>query len=136
MTKLNRISLQRVHHMPKELQPGILYISEEFGAAAHLCACGCGIKVRTPITANRWTFTDSPRGPSLWPSVGNWQQPCRSHYIIEDGNIVWCGQWTAEEVLAGRAHEEARRQAYYDKLYADRWWFSRLWAWVKSFFTR
>ena len=34
--------LQRVHHMPKELQPGILYVSEEFLTAAHLCACGCG----------------------------------------------------------------------------------------------
>lgn len=134
--KLNRISLQRVHQMPKELQPGILYVAEAFGAAAHLCACGCGMKVRTPLTANRWALTESPRGPSLWPSVGNWQQPCRSHYIIEDGNIIWCGQWTPEQVLAGRAQETARRQEYYDALYADRGWLRRIWKGLKGLFTR
>lgn len=132
--KLDKISLQRVHHMPKLLEPGILYVSEEFGAAAHLCACGCGVKVRTPITPNRWSLTVSDKGPSLWPSVGNWEQPCRSHYIIENGKIMWCGAWTQEQVLAGRDFEKARRQSYYDALYKNRGWFDRLLAWVKSWF--
>jgi hypothetical protein len=130
--KLNRISLQRVHHMPKELESGILYVSEKFGAAAHLCACGCGIKVRTPITPNRWSFKASSEGPSLWPSVGNWEQPCRSHYVIRDGEVIWCGQWTPEEILAGREREKAKRQAYYDTIYANRNWWRRLWAWLRK----
>ncbi|MGD9724786.1 MAG: DUF6527 family protein [Nitrospiraceae bacterium] len=120
--------------MPKELQPGILYVAEEYGAAAHLCACGCGMKVRTPITPNRWVLTVSSHGPSLWPSVGNWQQPCKSHYVIKDGSIVWCDTWTPEQVSAGREREKAKRQFYYDELYASRSWNVRLWAWVKSWF--
>ena len=120
--------------MPKELQPGILYVSEQFGAAAHLCACGCGIKVRTPVTANRWALSTSPRGPSLWPSVGNSQQPCQSHYIIQEGDIIWCGRLTPEEVLAGREREKAKRDAYYDNFYRKPSWIGQLWAWWKSLF--
>ena len=127
--KLSRISALRVHYMPKELQHGFLYVSEKHESAVHLCACGCGSTVTTPITANRWSFKDSAHGPSLWPSVGNWEQPCRSHYIIEDGDIVWCKSWTPEEVMEGRAHEKAKRERYYDKLYAP--WYRRFWNWLQ-----
>jgi hypothetical protein len=75
-----RFVLQRVRYMPKELQPGVLYVSEEFLTAAHLCACGCGAKIRTPLGPAEWSVEEAPQGPTLWPSVGNWQQGCRSHY--------------------------------------------------------
>ena len=32
MAKLERVRLERVHYMPKVLEPGLLYISEEFGS--------------------------------------------------------------------------------------------------------
>ena len=32
--------------MPKDLKRGVVYVSEQFGAAAHLCACGCGLWMR------------------------------------------------------------------------------------------
>jgi hypothetical protein len=110
-----RIELQRVRFMPKVLEPGVLYYAEEYGAAAHLCACGCGTKVRTPVGATEWQIFESPKGVSLCPSVGNWQHPCQSHYWITNGEVKWSGQWTDEEVEAGRAREVARRMAYYDK---------------------
>ena len=47
-----KIKLQRVQYMPKDLKPGVLYVSEQFGAAAHLCACGCGSKIRDTARAN------------------------------------------------------------------------------------
>src|SRR5438477_3753793 len=97
-----RIRLERVRFMPKELQPGILYVSEEFGAAAHLCACGCGSKIRTPLAPTEWSLEETASGPSLRPSVGNWQKPCRSHYWIDRGEIKWAGQWTEEQIAAGR----------------------------------
>lgn len=106
-----RIRLQRVDFMPKELQPGILYYAEEFGAAAHLCACGCGSKIRTPIDESEWSLEDAVDGPSLYPSVGNWQKPCRSHYFIRNGGILWCDQWTEKEIKAGRRLEHQRRVA-------------------------
>jgi hypothetical protein len=127
-----RIELQRVHYMPKELQPGILYVSEEFGAAAHLCACGCGTKVRTPLGPTEWSLEDTPNGPSLEPSVGNWQHPCQSHYWILDGTVRWDRKWTPEEIDAGRRREQSRRHDYYSNLKTERTAPSRLWLKIKS----
>ena len=103
-----KIELQRVHYMPKELKPGVLYVSEEFGAAAHLCACGCGSKIRTPLGPTEWALEETDSGPTLRPSVGNWQQACQSHYWIYRGEIVWSVKWTPEQIAAGR---RSRRRA-------------------------
>lgn len=102
--------------MPKELQPGVLYVSEEFETAAHLCPCGCGSKVRTPLGPTAWSFIETPRGPSLNPSIGNWQRSCQSHYWIREGEIVWARQWSAKEILAGRAYEEEKRRLHFEEL--------------------
>lgn len=122
--------------MPKELEPGILYVSEEFGAAAHLCACGCGAKIRTPLGPTEWSFFESPNGPTLSPSIGNWQQPCRSHYIIRDGQVFWADSWTPEQVVAGRAAEELRRETYYNNLHPqNNGIFKKIWSWIKGLFS-
>jgi hypothetical protein len=132
-----KIELQRVHYMPKELEPGVLYVSEEFGAAAHLCACGCGAKIRTPLGPTEWTLEETDSGPTLDPSVGNWQQACRSHYLIRRGEIVWAGQWTPEQIAAGRRSEEVKRHAYYDTLDRQRGGIlRRFWYWIKNLFKR
>jgi hypothetical protein len=110
---VNTIKLERVQYMPKQLSPGILYVSEKYAVAGHLCACGCGNKVVTPLGPAEWSFTESGGQPSLWPSIGNWQLPCRSHYIINQGRIDWAGAWTEAQVLSGRRAEDQRREAYY-----------------------
>lgn len=115
MAKVDRLRLERVHYMPKVLEPGVLYASEEFGAAAHLCACGCGAKIRTPLGPTEWRLEETHDGPSLSPSVGNWQQPCRSHYWIWRGDVEWHGDWTEAQVQAGRHREHQRRQAYFSE---------------------
>lgn len=109
-----KIKLQRVHYMPKELKPGVLYVSEDFGVAAHLCACGCGSKIRTPLGPTDWALEETDSGPSLSPSVGNWQLACQSHYWIYRGRIRWARKWTSKEIVAGRRDEEERRFAYYE----------------------
>jgi hypothetical protein len=126
-----------VHYMPKELQPGILYVSEEFGAAAHLCACGCGAKIRTPLGPTEWSLEETHDGPSLEPSVGNWQHACQSHYWITNGAVRWDRRWTREEIDAGRTREELRRNEYYETVPAERQSWVRRW-WMKTFsrFTR
>jgi hypothetical protein len=58
-------------------------------------------------------LSDGPSGLSLDPSIGNWQRPCRSHYWILDGEVVWSEPWTEEQVRVGRAREEARREAFF-----------------------
>jgi hypothetical protein len=105
--------LQRVHHMPRDLGAGVLYVSKVFGTAAHLCACGCGTKIRTPLGPTDWHVMDNRRGPTLFPSVGNWQEPCQSHYLIIEGEIVWARAWTPDEIMNGREEELRRAEAYF-----------------------
>jgi hypothetical protein len=131
--KLSHIKLLHVEYMPKQLEPGVLYASERFGAVAHLCACGCGAKIRTPLGATEWALTETSSGPSLWPSVGNWQQACKSHYVVDRGAVIWCGTWTPEQIMAGRQQEEQRRKDYYDAEYPKpQGIVIRLWKWLKS----
>lgn len=129
-----RIRLERVQYMPHELESGVLYIAEEFGAVAHLCACGCGTKVNTPLGPAEWSMEETPEGPSLYPSIGNWQTPCKSHYWIIRGEVRWARRWTAEEILVARDAEENRRRRYYDH---RRWeqaapLLRRMWMWLRK----
>ena len=133
--KTERFKLQRVHYMPAQLEAGILYVAEEFGAVAHLCSCGCGSKIRTPLGPTEWALTETSNGPSLWPSVGNWQKPCRSHYIIAGGAVEWAGQWTPAQILAGRHREEQRRREHFEALYPPSFW-ERVWQWINALFAR
>jgi len=113
--------LEAVEFMPAKLQPGVLYVSKQYRTAAHLCACGCGEKVRTQLGDLGWRITEGRSGPTLFPSIGNWQKPCRSHYFIRDGRVLWRASWTDEEVLEGRRAEEMRRDAHFQARSED-WW--------------
>jgi len=127
-----RFELQAVDFMPAALQPGILYVSEVYSTAAHLCACGCGSKIRTPLGRTEWTVTSRRGLPSLWPSVGNWQKPCRSHYVIEAGEVIWCPAWSPSQVESGRRFEALRREAYYARR-SGSWW-PRVRSWLAKIF--
>lgn len=130
-----RFELQRVHYMPSELKPGVLYVSGKFDIAMHLCPCGCGSKVKTPLGPTEWLVEETNGGPSLRPSVGNWQQACQSHYWIDSGEILWAEKWTPKQIAAGRLNEEERRRAYYDALDRKRGGsIRRLWRWLKGLF--
>lgn len=132
-----KIELQRVHYIPKELKPGVLYVSEAFGVAAHLCACGCGSKVRTPLSPTEWSLEETDAGPTLHPSVGNWQQACQSHYWIIRGKVIWSAKWTPEQIAEGRRAEEQRRRVYYDALYRQQGGtLHGFWRWIKRVFQR
>ncbi len=127
---MNRIILQHVKYLPHELAPGILYVSIEFAVAGHLCACGCGNKVITPLGPAEWTFTERGGRPTLHPSVGNWQLRCRSHYVIAEGQIHWGDQWSDAQIARGRHAEQNRREAYYASRTTRRFW-QRLWDWLR-----
>ena len=130
-----RIKLQPVHKMPQVLEPGTLYVSEEYEIAMHLCPCGCGSKVSTPLGPTDWKFYNDGRGPSLSPSVGNWQRPCGSHYWIRNGEIVWAPQWTREQILEGRRMEQERSAAYFAERERRRNRpLARFWRWLTRLF--
>lgn len=129
-----RIQLQRVHFMPAVLEPGVLYVSEEFAIAVHLCACGCGTVVKTPLGPTEWSVEETPEGPNMNPSIGNWQQACKSHYVIHRGEVVWSLKWSPEQIEAGRRAEEAHRMAYYTDLYRQKAIFGRLFSFARRVF--
>lgn len=130
-----KLDLKHVHYMPKTLEPGVLYVSREFNTAAHLCACGCGAKIRTPLTPTEWTLEETPSGPTLRPSIGNWQQECKSHYVISRGDVIWAEKWTSEQIVAGRRREEKNRINYYrTRERQNSGTLKRLWIWLARLF--
>jgi hypothetical protein len=116
LVKMERIKLLKVHYLPKELEEGFLYVSIEFGVAGHLCPCGCKNKIITPLDSTEWTFKEVNNKPTLFPSIGNWQLPCKSHYWITDGVIEWSYQWSNKQIKEGRKAEDKKRKSHYDRL--------------------
>lgn len=104
-----------VRLMPKDLQPHVLYVSMEFATAVHLCACGCGSKVVTPLAPTDWKLTFDGEAVSLYPSIGSWALPCRSHYWIAHGRVDWSGDWPEEWVHEGRRSDRDSKRAYFDE---------------------
>ncbi|MER8953425.1 DUF6527 family protein [Mesorhizobium sp. M0833] len=121
------LTLQHVQYVPKQLEPGILYVSKEFAVAVHLCACGCGSKVSVPLGPAEWTLSERGGRATMRPSIGNWQLPCQSHYLITDGQIDWAPRWSDEQIAAGRRSEERRREAYFKTREPKRGFVGRLW---------
>ncbi len=123
--------LVEVEELPEILQAGVLYWSREYEITAHLCACGCGDAIYLPIGPVDYSISPNPNGPTIRPSVGNWNV-CNAHYWITDGGVDWAEQWSPQRVQASRAYEDARRSAHYDKL--DKWWlqlFKKLQSWLR-----
>lgn len=89
-------------HFPDRPEPGTFYYSDEFRSSLHLCACGCGRLVVLPIKPAGWRMNASGVGVSLYPSVGNREFDCRSHYLIQDGVVVWLAEMSDHEVAASR----------------------------------
>jgi hypothetical protein len=101
-----------VEFIPDELEEGVLYVSIPYATAAHLCACGCGREVITPISPTDWKVIFDGATVSLDPSIGNWSFPCQSHYWIRRGRIRWARKWTREEIEAGRARGRRVKERY------------------------
>lgn len=110
---ISDIQLIKVKFIPKYLDVGFLYVSKKFDIAAHICPCGCGTKIVTPLGPCEWSFSEKKGRPTLYPSIGNWQIPCKSHYWIKNGQIEWSYTWTDEEIEAGRKAEQQKRELYY-----------------------
>lgn len=94
-----------VERFPDHLEPGILYVSIKFANMSHLCCCGCGHEVITPLDPKDWQMIYDGKTISVHPSIGNWDLPCRSHYIIRNGRIHWAKGWTTSQIEAARRRD-------------------------------
>ncbi len=86
---MNRLRHQFVDYIPQKLDSGVIYIAPEFGTVTHLCCCGCGNEVVTPLSPKDWKLIFDGDTVTLHPSVGSWSLPCRSHYWIRQNRAVW-----------------------------------------------
>ncbi|WP_368085920.1 DUF6527 family protein [Sphingomonas sp. NFR04] len=102
MTRVDRLKVVFMDEMPEVLEDGVLYISQECHVALHNCACGCGKEVSTPLVPTEFTLSIRDGRPSLWPSIGNHDFACASHYIVRDGRIVWAGRMSRSDIEFGR----------------------------------
>ncbi|WP_319000381.1 DUF6527 family protein [Burkholderia seminalis] len=85
----------------------------EYGTVLHRCCCGCGEEVVTPLTPTDWKLTFDGIGISLSPSVGNWNLPCRSHYVISRNAVLEAGPWTRQMVNAEVQRDKAAKALHY-----------------------
>ena len=100
-----------VESIPEELEVDVLYVSMTFATAMHLCACGCGREVVTPLSPTDWKLWFDGEHVTLDPSVGNWSFPCRSHYWIRQNGIHWAASMSEKAVRDLRALGRARKSS-------------------------
>src|SRR5688572_10061223 len=98
MNRQTHLQVEFVEFIPERLEPGKLYISRRYATALHLCCCGCGLEVATPLKPGKWHLTETDGAVSLYPSIGNWSFPCRSHYWIFQGQVHWASEWPRERI--------------------------------------
>ena len=86
-----------VEQFPDDFESGILYVSMKYAICGHLCACGCGEKVITPLSPKQWKIAYNGEDVTLYPSIGNYAFACQSHYFLTNGNIIWVGERDVEK---------------------------------------
>lgn len=104
---------QFVEFIPEQPEDGVLYISQRYRTATHRCCCGCGSEVVTPLGPADWTLEAVNGAVTLRPSIGNWSLPCRSHYLIRQGRVVWARDMGRNEIELGRQRDQRLRDAHF-----------------------
>lgn len=113
MTRISELTPEFVEYIPEALSGGVLYVSMAYATAVHLCCCGCGQEVVTPLSPTDWQMMFDGRAVSLTPSVGNWSFACQSHYWIIKNQVAWFGRWQKRQIDAGRQWDQRRKAAYF-----------------------
>ena len=109
------ISHKFVELIPDQLEDRIIYISTKYCTAIHKCCCGCQEEVVTPLSPTDWQLIFDGKHVSLYPSIGNWNFPCQSHYWITDNKVEWARKWTEEEIGVGKQQDYQNKREYYNK---------------------
>ena len=75
MSRVERIEVRFAELIPHEVENGVRYVSRKYATATHLCCCGCGNKVVTPLKRGGWHLSATGDSVTLYPSIGNWSFP-------------------------------------------------------------
>lgn len=103
-----------VEQVPDELEPGVLYVSLPFRTTVHLCACGCANATWVKLRPDGHHLIYDGETVTLKGSIGNWRFPCRSHYWVRRGRIVWADDeakpsWWQRQIKSVRRLLRAQR---------------------------
>jgi hypothetical protein len=120
MRRLEAVAHRFVEEVPRKLEPATLYISLEYGTVVHLCCCGCGEEVVTPLSPVDWKLIYDGETVSLDPSIGSWSLPCRSHYWITRGCVRWSYNVSEAEIAEARDEDRRRRRKFFSRRQAAR----------------
>lgn len=112
MMKIQNLTPELVDYIPEKVEEGTLYISERYRTAVHKCCCGCGREVVTPLTLADWQVRRDGNRVSLWPSIGNWSFPCRSHYVIRQNRVLVAGDMTERQIRQVKARDRADKEKW------------------------
>jgi hypothetical protein len=109
-----------VEFIPKNIEEDKLYISIEYNVAKHKCPCGCGTEIVTSLSPVGWKLIYNGDTVSLEPSIGNWQQKCKSHYFIKNDQVVWAGEISESNMEKVIYKDIEDHQNYYKKNILER----------------
>lgn len=112
--KTDTVTAEFVESAPRDLRAGVIYISDRFHTALHLCCCGCGREVVTPLNPAGWSYYYRDGDITLRPSIGNWSLPCRSHYLIIKNKVVWAKVMSEHQIRKVKERDGRDQQAYVD----------------------
>lgn len=118
MLKTQALRHEFVKYFPDSMEEGVLYVSEEFATAGHLCCCGCGEEVITPLNQAQWQLIKSGVGVSLHPSVGNWKFACRSHYWIRNNKVIEAPPLSTTTIENVKKRDRRDKESYIQKVNA------------------
>ncbi|QIZ01270.1 DUF6527 family protein [Streptomyces sp. S1D4-11] len=105
MTATSTLRPAFVETFPTPMEPATLYVSISYRTCGHLCACGCGHEVITPLSPAQWSLTYDGESISLAPSIGNWALPCQAHYWIRSGEVHWSRRYSSAEIADNRERD-------------------------------
>ena len=103
-----------VGNVPESLAAGVLYVCIAYATVAHLCCCGCGNEVITPLTPTDWSLNFDGETVSLTPSIGNWGFDCKSHYVLCRNRVDWAPTWSQAQIARNRLRDRAAKVRHYD----------------------
>lgn len=83
----------------EDMEEGVIYVHKESTQSFHNCLCGCkepvvmaldfinidGEEIKGIWPPGNWNLTIKDGKATFSPSVGNYEFPCKSHYIITKG---------------------------------------------------
>ena len=121
MTRISWLQHEFVRHIPDTLEDGVLYVSIPFATVVHNCCCGCGSEVVTPLDPTDWRMVFDGKTISLYPSIGNWNFACQSHYWIQHNQVNWARRLSKKAIDKGRVRDRMLKMQHFGEIRLSLW---------------